>query len=93
MHPDVEQVNEAKPMEDTDADKVRSVQGVSWAVPITYDFLNAKLASGDYKQVVLLGLDTATVVGRPSEMIAGNTLIGSRRPEEIRQVNAPYSSL
>ncbi|MCE9624709.1 MAG: ABC transporter permease, partial [Deltaproteobacteria bacterium] len=72
MHPDVEQVNEAKPMEDTDADKVRSVQGVAWAVPITYDFLKAKLASGDYKQIVLLGLDTATLVGRPSEMISGN---------------------
>ncbi|MFO1518719.1 MAG: ABC transporter permease [bacterium] len=71
MHPDVEQVNEAKPMEDTDADKVRSVPGVAWAVPITYDLLKAKLASGDYKQIVLVGLDTATLVGRPSKMLAG----------------------
>lgn len=33
MDPKVEQVNEAKPMRETDLSRVRSVPGVAWAVP------------------------------------------------------------
>ena len=67
----VEQANEIKAMRDTDVNRVRSVTGVAWAVPIYTSIHSAKLSDGNFKSILLVGLDNSTLVGRPGEIIAG----------------------
>ncbi len=81
VDPKVEQVNEIKPMRDTDVGRVRSVPGVAWAVPMYWGILQARLADGTFKPVQLVGLDNATMVGRPARLIRG-------RIEDLRLPNA-----
>ncbi|HAM71539.1 MAG TPA: ABC transporter permease [Verrucomicrobiales bacterium] len=81
VDPKVEQVNEVKPMRDTDVSRVRTVNGVAWAVPLYWGLLQARLVDGTFKAIQLVGLDNATMVGRPGKMIAG-------RIEDLRIPNA-----
>jgi putative ABC transport system permease protein len=81
VDPKVEQVNEVKPMRDTDVGRVRSVPGVAWAVPMYWGILQARLADGKFKPVQLVGLDDATMVGRPAVMVKG-------RIEDLRLPNS-----
>ena len=67
----VEQVNEVKAMRDTDVSRVRSVAGVEWAVPLQASILQSKLSDGNFKPIMIIGLDNTTLVGRPSRMMAG----------------------
>lgn len=68
----VEQVNEIKPLRDTDVGRVRSVEGVLWAMPLFSGLVQTKLSDGSFKFVQLVGLDATTLVGRPTEMIKGH---------------------
>ncbi len=77
----VEQVNEVKAMRDTDVSRVRSVTGVAWAVPLQASILQSKLSDGNFKPIMIIGLDNTTLVGRPSRMIAG-------RLEDVRLPNS-----
>lgn len=72
MDPKVEQVNEVKPMRDTDLSRVRSVLGVAWAVPFYFSLQQARLYNGHFKSIQLFGLDTATLMGAPPTLIEGN---------------------
>ncbi len=78
----VEQANELKALRDTDVSRVRSVSGVKWAVPLYASVHSAKLNDGNFKNILLVGLDTSTLVGRPAEMIAGN-LADIRLPNSV----------
>ena len=77
----VEQINEIVPMRDIEVDRVRSLPGVQWAVPLYWGLLNARLPDGSFQALQLTGLDTATLVGRPGKMVAG-------RIEDLRLPNA-----
>ncbi len=81
VDPKVEQVNEVKPMRDTDVSRVRSIPGVAWAVPMYWGILQARLTDGTFKPIQLVGLDNATMVGRPTKMLQG-------RVEDLRIPNA-----
>jgi len=70
--PMVEQVGDNRPMRDTDVNRVRSVEGVSWAVPLYQSMMQAKLANGHAQTVTLIGLDSATLIGAPGTMIEGS---------------------
>lgn len=78
--PMVEQVNDAKPMRDTDLGRVRSVDGVSWAAPLHTSFLQARMPDGNFKLVTLVGLDADTFAGAPAEIVQG-------RIEDLRLPN------
>ena len=67
----VEQANEIKPMRDTDVNRVRSVQGVAWAVPMFWSVQQARLQDGTFKPIQIVGIDSTTMVGRPGNIIAG----------------------
>lgn len=67
----VEQANEIKAMRDTDVNRVRSVTGVAWAVPLYTSVHSAKLSDGNFKSILLVGLDNSTLVGRPGEILLG----------------------
>ena len=69
--PGIGQVDEVKPIADTAVDRVRSVSGVEWAVPLYKGVLRARLSNGDYHQITLTGLDAPTLIGRPAEVLEG----------------------
>lgn len=71
MDPKVEQVNEAKPLRDTDLGRVRSVPGVAWAVPFYLSNQQIRLSDGNFKTVQLIGLDAATLIGVPPKILQG----------------------
>ena len=77
----VEQVNELKPLRDTDVSRVRSVPGVAWAVPLYAGILQARLSDGNFKPILCIGLDSASLVGRPSILLSGKL-------EDIRLPNS-----
>ena len=79
--PGIAQVDEVKPLADTAVDRVRSVDGVEWAVPLYKGLLRARLANGEYHQITLTGLESATLIGRPAEVLEG-------RFEDILQPDA-----
>lgn len=81
MDPNVEQVNEAKPMLNTDLMRVRSVSGVSWAVPFYSGVLQARLYNGHFKSIQLIGLDSGSLIGAPSVMLKGKL-------EDLYQANS-----
>lgn len=72
MDPQVSQVNEVKALRDTDINRVRSVQGVDWAVPFFFSLQQVRLPNGDFKTIQLFGLDSSTLVGAPSILLTGN---------------------
>jgi putative ABC transport system permease protein len=79
--PGIAQVDEVKPIAGTAVDRVRSVPGVEWAVPLYKGILRARLSNGDYHQITLAGLESSTLIGRPSEVLDG-------RFEDILQPDA-----
>ena len=77
----VEQVNEVVPMRDIEVNRVRSVEGVEWAVPLYWGIISARLNDGSFQPIQLTGLDSATMMGRPAKMTSGNV-------EDLRLPNA-----
>jgi putative ABC transport system permease protein len=77
----VEQVNEVIPLREIEVTRVRSVPGVEWAVPLYLGIEQARLGDGSFQNVQLTGLDTATFVGRPMEILKG-------RVEDLRLPDA-----
>jgi putative ABC transport system permease protein len=77
----VEQVNEVVPMRDIEVNRVRSIEGVEWAVPLYWGIIQTRLPNGAFQQIQLTGVDSATLVGRPSRMLEGNV-------EDLRLPNA-----
>ncbi len=69
--PKVEQCNDNKPMRDTDTTRVRSVDGVAWAVPFFQNLSMARMQDGTSKMVTLIGLDNNTLIGAPTKIVAG----------------------
>lgn len=67
----VEQANEVIPMRQIEVDRVRSIQGVAWAVPLYIGIEQARLGDGSFQNVQVVGLDTGTLTGRPMNMKAG----------------------
>jgi len=78
--PKVEQVNDNKPLRDTDVDRVRSVEGVAWAAPLYHGVAIARDPTTSlFKFVTLVGLDPTTLAGAPQKVVAG-TLEDLRLP-------------
>jgi putative ABC transport system permease protein len=72
MDKKVQYFDDVKPMQDTELYRVRGVDGVAWAVPLYKGLLKARLDSGQFQNCNVFGLDDATLIGGPPEMIAGN---------------------
>lgn len=77
----VEQVNEVVALRDIEVTRVRSIEGVEWAVPMYWGIIQTRLRDGSFQQVQLTGLDSTTLIGRPPVMTAGNV-------EDLRLPNA-----
>jgi len=82
MDPNVQFSDDIKPLSDSDLYRVRGVQGVSWAVRLYKGLTRSRLADGNFQQTILNGLDDATLVGAPPNMILGN-LFDLRKPDAV----------
>jgi putative ABC transport system permease protein len=69
----LESVDQFKAMLDTDLTRVRSVTGVKWAVPLFIRQVQVRLRNGTFQNIRLIGLDNATLIGRPPNMLEGST--------------------
>ncbi len=77
MDTHLEQVQLPRPLREIELDRVRSVEGVSWAVPFFHRVLPVKQPDGGYKMVQLIGIDGVTLIGTPRQIVSG-------RLEELR---------
>jgi putative ABC transport system permease protein len=80
--PMVEQIGDNKPMRDTDVNRVRSIEGVSWASPLFSGNMQAKLSDGSSTLVTLIGVDSTTLAGAPVHMVEGG-LVDLRQPSSV----------
>jgi putative ABC transport system permease protein len=81
MNDQVDFDNDFKPMSDTALQRVRSVDGVAWAVPMYKGYLKVRLPDGKLVLSRIIGLDDASLVGAPPLVIEG-------RVEDLRQDRA-----
>ncbi|MEP2735569.1 MAG: ABC transporter permease [Erythrobacter sp.] len=63
------EVNYAMPS--TALDRVRSVPGVEWAVPHLRSAAAVRTSTGDLEGVAIIGVDDATLIGLPKNMVEG----------------------
>jgi hypothetical protein len=82
MDPYTQYFDEVKALPDDAVYRVRGVEGVDWAVPIFKGQPRAKAYDGNFRVVVMLGVDDATLVGAPRKMVLGS-YENLREPESI----------
>src|SRR3954469_15222400 len=82
MDKKVQFIDDIKPLQDTQLLRVRGVAGVEWAVPLYKGLLKARLDNGNFQTCNVLGLDDATLIGGPPEMVNGQ-LQDLRRAEGV----------
>src|SRR5262249_29534648 len=82
MDRDVRFIDDVKPIADTALYEVRGVPGVDWAVPFYKGIVRGRLPEGMYQQVILLGLDDATLVGAPQQIVLGD-LADLQQPDAV----------
>ncbi|MBX7168903.1 MAG: ABC transporter permease [Pirellulales bacterium] len=92
MDPNVENSDEVRPLSSSDLYRIRGVPGVAWAVNFYKGQARAKIADGRFRQVMLMGVDDATLVGAPAKMLLGN-LADLRRPDAVVVDKAGYQYL
>ncbi|MFN0133043.1 MAG: ABC transporter permease [Phycisphaerales bacterium] len=63
--------DDLKPLSETALPRVRGIEGVSWAVPMYRSWLRCRLPDGTLVQAIVTGLDDATLLGGPPEMVEG----------------------
>src|SRR5258708_39715118 len=63
--------DEVKALTDDDLHRVRGVQGVQWAEPLFKGTPRAKAFDGNFRIVIMMGVDDATLVGAPINMLLG----------------------
>lgn len=81
MDPQVQFIDDIKPMQDTQLLRVRGVDGVQWAMPLYKGNIRARLNDGTFQNCIVMGLDDATLIGGPPEMLQG-------RIEDLRRAEA-----
>jgi putative ABC transport system permease protein len=82
LAPQVRYIDDLRPLPEKQVDEVRSVPGVAWAVPLQKGYGRVQLDDGRFQQVILFGLDDATLVGAPQHMLLGN-LADIQQPDGI----------
>ncbi|MFM8577403.1 MAG: ABC transporter permease, partial [Planctomycetaceae bacterium] len=92
MDRDVQYVDDIKPLSDNELFRVRSVPGVEWAVRFYKGLARARLEEGSYQQMMLLGLDDASLIGAPTGVFMGS-IADLRKPDAVIMDEAGYRRL
>lgn len=82
MDPMVKNVDDGKPLMDTQLYRTRGVKGVAWAVPFYKGSFKVRMSNGETVQSVAIGLDDATLIGGPGQLLEGS-LADLRQPDSI----------
>jgi len=80
-YPAVKYIDDIQPMQDTQLYRVKSVEGVAWAVPLFKGSIIARGTDGTFQTCNIIGLDDATLIAGPATMLTG-------RLEDLRQSDA-----
>ena len=89
MDKNVQFVDDIKPLSDNELFRVKGVPGVDWAVRFYKGIARARLQEGNYEQMILLGLDDATLVGAPEGIFMGS-IADLRKPDAVIMDDAGY---
>jgi putative ABC transport system permease protein len=92
MDPSVEYFDELKPMKEDHLYQVQGVPGVAWAVRLCKGQARMKLFNGKYQQAIVLGLDDATFVGAPRDILIGS-LAALKTPDAVLMDEVGYQYL
>jgi putative ABC transport system permease protein len=71
MNPSVKMVDDINPIRDIDLFRIRSIEGVKWAVPFYKGVIRSKLPNGQFQNCNIFGIDAATLIGAPYKMLEG----------------------
>lgn len=82
-------IDEAPGLPDTDLQRVRGIAGVDWAARMYKGQVTARLEQGDFRAVILFGLEDESLVGAPQEMLIGQ-LSDLMRPDSVIIDKAGY---
>lgn len=82
MDPTVQYIDDLKGMKQTVLYRIRSIEGIDWAVPLYKGTIPARLQNGTFQTCVFIGIDDATLIGGPPAMIEGD-LHDLRFPDAI----------
>lgn len=82
MDQKVQFIDDIKPLQSTELYRVRGVEGVDWAVPLYKGLLKARLSNGSFQTCNVFGIDDATLIGGPPEMLEG-AVEDLRRAESV----------
>lgn len=82
VDPQVQYIEDIKPLQDTEVLRVRGIKGVEWAVPMYKGGLKARLPNGTFQSCVVIGLDDETLIGGPPKMVEGR-LADLRRADGV----------
>lgn len=82
MDPRVSYIDDYKALPETQLHRVRGAPGIESAVPLFRQFASARIPGGEQKQVSLVGLDDASLLGGPEVMVEGS-LDDLRRPDAV----------
>lgn len=72
MDPVSRTIDVVYPLPSTALDQVRSVAGVEWAVPQLRANAAVRTREGDLEQVAIIGVDDATLIGLPRNLLVGS---------------------
>jgi len=72
MDPEVQFIDDTKPLQSTQLFRVRGVEGVEWAMPLYKGLLKARLDNGKFQNCNVIGIDDATLTGGPPVMLQGS---------------------
>ncbi len=75
-------IMEVRPLSDQDLYRIRSIPGIAWAEPFFATRAKLELPDGRFKSVELLGIDRATMIGRPPQITEGR-LEDLRLPDAV----------
>jgi putative ABC transport system permease protein len=72
MDSKVRYIDEVPALSEDTLQRVRGVPGVAWAVKLYKGNVRCRLDGGQFRNAILFGLDDATLVGAPPQMLAGS---------------------
>jgi putative ABC transport system permease protein len=82
MSPAALSIDDTRPLADRELMRVRGVSGVAWTARLHKSICQASIGKDTCRQILLLGVDDATLAGSPRELLVGSAA-ALRRPEAV----------
>jgi putative ABC transport system permease protein len=90
MDPRTQYFDDVKALPDDVLYRVRGVEGVEWAVPLYKGQPIARAGDGNFRSVILMGVDDHSLAGAPRRLMAGS-IADLRQPDAVLMDKAAYA--